>query len=298
MSGLITVVGATGHVGHELAERLLSEGTKVRAIARSADRLRVLVDKGAEAQVGSVEDPKFTSAAFRGADGVFVMLPPDYGHPDPLTRAHQLTDAIAAGLQVARVRYAVTLSSLGAERPEGTGPVRALHHLERRVNQIPSVNVVHLRPAYFFENYLSSIGLIRNAGILGGAFLPDLPMAMIASRDIAAVAAQLLGARSFTGQAVHELPGPKEYSQQEVAGILGDSIGRPDLRYVQFPDADFAQALTGVGFSSAAAQLFVELAHGVNQGLIAARTRRTAENTAPTRLEDFAQRVFAPAFNG
>ncbi|MGH9391827.1 MAG: SDR family oxidoreductase, partial [Vicinamibacteria bacterium] len=74
---MITVMGASGHVGRRIAEILLDSGEKVRALARSKEKLAPLEKKGAEAQTGDVTDARFLASAFRGAEGVFSLLPPD-----------------------------------------------------------------------------------------------------------------------------------------------------------------------------------------------------------------------------
>ena len=291
----IAVIGATGHVGYPLVEQLLAKGVRVRAIARRPERLQPLAARGAEPRAGSVLDPKFLAEAFRTADGVFAMIPPDTGHPDPRMRDRAVTDAIGAALQVARVRHAVTLSSIGADLPDQNGPIAGLYLLEQKVNAVPGMNAVHLRAGYFHENFLNSIGLIKSAGINGGRIRPDVPMAMVATRDIAAAAAGLLVDPSFSGQRARELQGPRDYTMQEVTTILGAAVGRPDLKYVQFSETDFVQALQAAGFSPAAAALFAEMSEALNSGLIKPQPR-TRETTTPTTLEEFAREVFAPAF--
>jgi uncharacterized protein YbjT (DUF2867 family) len=296
MAKTIAVLGATGNVGHVLVEKLLAGGAAVRAIGRTADRLAPLAARGAEPRVGLAEDPRFLAESFRRIDGAFVLLPPDYGHPDPSARARTLVDAAAAALQVARVPRVVALSSIGAERPDRNGPIAALHYLERRVNAIPGIHAVHLRAGYFFENLLASIGLIRSAGVNGGGLTPDLPMVMIASRDIGAVAASLLTNPTFTGQHSRELQGPRNYTSREATAILGAAIQRPDLAYVQFPEPDLRAAFLSAGFSPAMADLYLEMIRGFNNGSIKALEPRSLANTTPTTLEEFAQGVFAPAF--
>jgi uncharacterized protein YbjT (DUF2867 family) len=297
MGKTIAVVGATGNVGHALAELLLASGAGVRAIGRTADRLQPLAARGAEPRVGVAEDPKFLAEAFRGTDGVFAMIPPDFAHPDPLARTQALTTAIAAALQVARATHVVTLSSIGADRADRNGPIAGLHRFERQVSAVPGIHAVHLRAGYFFENWLANIPLIKSAGINGGALAGDLPIAMIATRDIAATAARLLVKPSFTGQRSRELQGPRDYTPAQATAILGAAIGRPDLAYVQFPYADFGAALTGAGFSRAMADLFLEMARGLNDRVIKALEPRSPDTTTATTLEEFAAADFAAAFN-
>jgi uncharacterized protein YbjT (DUF2867 family) len=295
MAKTIAVLGATGKVGHVLVEQLLAGGTAVRAIGRTAERLAPLVARGAEPRVGLAENPRFLAEAFRLADGAFVLLPPDLGHPDPAARSREITEAAAAALQVARVPRVVTLSSIGADHAGRNGPIAALHYLERRVNAIPGVHALHLRAGYFFENLLANVGLIRSAGINGGGLAPDLPVAMIASRDIGTVAAGLLTNPTFTGQRARELQGPRSYTSREATAILGAAIHRPDLAYVQFPEPDLRAAFLSAGFSPAMADQYLEMIRGLNDGSIKPLEPRSPANTTPTTLEEFASSVFAPA---
>lgn len=292
----VAIVGASGHIGLPLSRLLLARGVGVRVLGRSAEHLAELTHQGAEARVGSVDDPQFTSQAFRGVDAVWAMLPPAYAHPDPREHQRRAGDAIAAGIQVARVQRAVVLSSIGADQADGNGPIAGLHQLEQRLERVPGLHLVHLRAGYFMENHLASIGLVKSAGINGGHFRADLALSMIATRDIAAVAAELLAGAAFTGRTVRELRGPREYTFREATTILGQAIGRPDLAYVEFPAADFRGGLMGAGFSPAMADLFVEMTDGFNRGHCRWLTPRSAASTTPTTLEAFAREVYAPAF--
>lgn len=294
----VAIIGATGNVGRPLTHFLLERGVRVRALGRSPERLADLVARGAEARVGTVTDARFVAEAFRGVDAVWAMIPPNYGDPDP--RAHQtrVVDALGAGIQVARVRHIATLSSIGADQPAGNGPIAGLHDLEQRLNQVPGLHLLHARAGYFFENFLRSIGLIRQAGITGGLFRGDLPISMVATVDIARRAAEALAGPSFTGQSVLELRGPRDYTMREAAALLGAAIGRPDLAYVEFAAPDVRSALVAGGFSETMADLFVEMAQGFNTGHCRPLAPRSPASTTPTSLEHWAGGVFAPAFAG
>ncbi|MDH4130311.1 MAG: hypothetical protein OEV95_00730, partial [Gemmatimonadota bacterium] len=192
---------------------------------------------------------------------------------------------------------AVSLSSIGADEAEGNGPIGILHRLEQRLGQVPGLAAVHLRPGYFFENFLLSIGLIHQTGANGGAWNPDLPIPMIASRDVAAVAAALLSGKAPSGQRVRELHGPRDYSHREASAILGAAIEKPDLGYTQFSPEDARQGLIGMGISAVVADSFLEMIHGFGSGRLRPRQPRTGDTTTPTTLEEFARNVFAPAFH-
>jgi uncharacterized protein YbjT (DUF2867 family) len=292
----IAVVGSTGQVGGEVARLLLARGVGVRALGRNPEKLKSLAALGAEPHAPDCHDASALAQVFRHADGVFVMIPPGYDHPDPRTHQRETADAIAAALQVARTRHAVTLSSLGVEQPEGTGPILGLRAMEERLNRVPGLNLVHLRTGFFFENFLAGIGQIRAAGVHGGLIAPEVKIAMVASRDIGALAADLLAAPTFTGQRVREVHGQRRYTMPEATRILGAAIGQPDLAYVQLSEPDTLKGLLMAGLSRAMADLYVELFTALNRGLVRPLEPRPPSTVAPTSLEQFAGEVFAPAF--
>jgi uncharacterized protein YbjT (DUF2867 family) len=189
------------------------------------------------------------------------------------------------------VRYVVFLSSLGGDLPGGTGPIAGLHAQEERLRNLHGVNVLILRPALFFENLYATLGLIKHQGITGGALAPDLSVPMIATRDIADVAARALKAREWTGVVVRELLGPRDLTYAEATQILGTRIGKPDLQYVQFPYADYAAALVQMGMSQDFAALYIEMAKALNERRVTSSEGRRLENTTPTRFEDFAEEL-------
>ena len=73
---MITVMGATGHVGGRITELLLDAGEPVRALGRSTDKLASAVGRGASVLTGDAGDVSFLTQAFRGADAAFTLLPP------------------------------------------------------------------------------------------------------------------------------------------------------------------------------------------------------------------------------
>jgi len=289
------VFGATGHVGGIIAARLLEAGRKVRAVARSADKLKALAGKGAEVAAGSVDDPAFLRRTLDGARAAFVLLPPYFGTG---IRAWQDRTAGLLGdaLEAARVPYAVTLSSVGADQPSGNGPIAGLHVLEQRLDRIPNHSPLHLRPGYFFENHLMSIGMIKGMGLTGSALRGDLRFAQIASRDIGEVAARRLLALDWKGRLVQELQGERDLSMAEVAAVLGRAIGKPELKYVQFPYPDAQQGMVQMGLPEEMAVLYVEMSKGFNDGHVKPTQKRSEATTTPTSFERWATEVFAPAF--
>jgi len=208
---------------------------------------------------------------------------------------NQAGKVIADALRANHIRYVVHLSSIGAELERGNGPVRGLHYQEERLNELDA-NVVHLRPTFFMENHLGSIPVIKAMGVLGTPLRPDVPIPVIASQDIAAVAANLLTRLEFSGKSIRDLLGARDYTMVETTAILAKAIGRPEVKYVQF-DYEAAQTgLVGAGLKPDMARLYVELYRGFNEGHVRPGRPRDAASTTPTTLDEFARTVFAPAY--
>jgi len=290
---MITVMGATGNTGKPVVLKLIKEGCQVRALSRGLDKLKPLTEQGAETLSGDVSDAAFLSRAFAGAEAAYVLIPPLYQADDLLAYQNRVGESIRKALSASGVRHVVFLSSLGAEQSTGTGPIVGLHLIENRLREMPGLNVLLLRAGYFFENHFGSLGLIKQQGINGGAIAPDVPIAQIATRDIADAAASALLERDFSGVVVRELLGPRDLPMAEATRILGAKIGKPDLKYVQFPYDAFAGALLQIGFSANIAGLFAEMSGAINAGRVRSLEGRNGRNTTRTTFEAFADTLAA-----
>jgi len=293
---VIAVMGATGNTGRMVSERLLEGGSDVRALGRSTDRLAGLVAKGAEAAVGEAADAGYLTGAFRGAEAVYTLLPPNLQADDYSAFQDQVGEAITRAIEESGVGHVVFLSSIGADQPAGTGPIAGLHRQEGRLRSLEGVDVLALRPGFFFENHFETLGLIKHQGINGSAVAPDTSLPMIATRDIAEAAAKALITRDFSGFVVRELLGPRDLTMAEANGIIGDAIGNPDLTYVQFPYEDFEASLAQMGLPANIAALYTEMARAFNAGKVRTLEGRSEANTTPTSFETFAAEVLAPAY--
>jgi uncharacterized protein YbjT (DUF2867 family) len=288
------ILGASGNTGSIIADSLLSKGKKVRVVGRDAGRLQRFVRQGAEAFTGDMSDAAALTKAFSGARAAYLLLPPITSREDQ----ERESDAIAQAVTDSGLRYAVYLSSYGAQVPEGTGPVTGLHSSEQKLNAIGGLHVLHLRAAYFMENNLMSISMIQGMGMFGHALLPDLKLPMIATRDAGDYAAQRLLNLDFSGKQTRELLGERDLSMAEAITIIGRGIGKPDLRYVQFSYDQVQQVLEQMGMTPKKAAVYIEMFKAMNAGVLAAQEPRSRENTTPTSFETFVQDVFAPAYHG
>lgn len=293
---MYVVTGATGNTGSVVAKQLLAHGQKVRVLGRSAERLQPLANLGAEPFVADITDSATLVRAFTGAQAAYAMIPPDIGNPDPRGYQERVSDSVASALEKTGIKHAVVLSSVGADKPEKTGPVVGLHNLEQKLNRISGLNALYLRAAYFMENTLSQVGIIQGLGKTAGPVRGDLKLPMIATSDIGAFAADALLKLSFSGKATRELLGQRDLDYNELTSTLGKAINKSDLKYVQLPDEQIRPALLQMGMSPKMADLLLEMTAALNSGHMRALEKRSPENTTPTPYEAFVEEEFTPAY--
>ncbi|MFE6778223.1 NmrA family NAD(P)-binding protein [Streptomyces sp. NPDC057702] len=297
---MYVVTGATGRTGRAVVDALLRGGHHVRAVGRDARGLAVAA-AGAEPAVAEPTDAGALATAFRGAEGVYVMVQPNYVPDSPDFVAHQrrIVAAMVAALSDSGVRRVVTLSSWGADRESGTGPVVGLRHLERRTNTLEAA-VTHLRAGYFMENLLGQVRRVRDHGLLVAPLAPDVALPFVAARDVGRAAAHHLRAPTPARPGAPEVvapPGERDLSMTAVAAVLARVAGLPGLRYLQQPIEEFAAEQRAAGVSENVTGLMVEVARAINSGHLApARPRSTVTTVpAPTSLETFLTHTFLPA---
>jgi uncharacterized protein YbjT (DUF2867 family) len=295
---MYVIVGATGNTGSVVAEKLLANGEKVRVLGRDPKRLERFTQKGAEAYMADTSDAGALTKAFSGAKAVYALIPPNLSSPDVRAYQERTSDALAAAIEKNGIKHAVVMSSFGADKAAGTGPVLGLHSLEKKLEGIPGLNALFLRAGYFMENLLPQPGVIKSLGIMAGPVKEDLLLPMIATRDIGAVAAKVLLKLEFVGKRAHELQGLRDSSYAEVAKVVGAAIGKPELAYKQLSAAQLKPALVQMGMSSNMVDLLLEMADSLNSGHMKTLEPRSRENSTPTALETFVAEIFVPAYQG
>ena len=293
---MYVVLGASGNTGHIVASQLLSQGKKVRVVGRNADHLQFLAAKGGEVFAADLTDAQALTKAFHGAEAAYVMIPPNPASEDFRGFQERVSDSIASAARGSGVKNIVALSSIGADKVSGTGPVVGLHDLEQKLNQLEGVNVLHLRAGYFMENTLPQAAAIGRLGMAVGPLRPDLKLAMIATCDIGKAAAAALDRLDFHGKQTQELHGQRDLNYTEVATIIGKAVGKPDLKYVHASDEQVRGAMVQSGMSDNLAGLILEMAHALNSGHMRALEPRNEGNTTKTKFEDFVGEFFVPAY--
>jgi uncharacterized protein YbjT (DUF2867 family) len=290
------ITGGAGNISAPLVKNLLAAGKRVTVVGRNPDNLKELTQAGATAAIGSVEDVDFLTRTFKDADAVYTMIPPKWDAPQWKKHIGKIGENFATAIKGSSVKYVVNLSSIGAHLPDGVGPVSGLYLAENALNKLEGVNILHLRPSYFYHNLLSNVGLVKQAGIMGGNFAIDNnKFPIVDPQDISAAAFEELTSLKFTGHSVRYVVSD-EVSTDAIAKAIGSAIGKPDLAWVKFPDDQALQGMLQAGLSKEVAENYVEMGVALHSGKMAEDywKNRTGK-LGKVKLNDFAK-VFAAIY--
>jgi uncharacterized protein YbjT (DUF2867 family) len=196
---------------------------------------------------------------------VYTMVPPTFAAGNWKKYIALTGKNVADAIKSSGVKNVVNLSSIGAHMAEGCGPVSGLHSVEEYLNDLSGVNVLHLRAGFFYTNFLSQIEMIKNMGIMGGNYGENANLTLVHPNDIADVAAKELEDLLFKGKSILYIVSD-EKTTNEVATILGKAIGRPDLPWVNFKDADNLSGLIQAGLPEEIALNYTEMGVAMRSG--------------------------------
>lgn len=222
---VITV--ATGRIGGRVARELLAAGQDVRVVGRDRARLEPLVALGAVPFAGDVRDRAFLEAAFAGADAALLVVKVDPRERNFRRTFAEVGEGYAAAARATNLGAAVFISSTGAHDDRHRGLVILHADVERALDAVPDLNVVHLRCAFFFENLLYFAPASRARGALSSPLDPATEIDMISTADIAEKATRLLRDLDFRGKKPIELRGPEVLSLAAIAQKIALLRGRP-----------------------------------------------------------------------
>lgn len=296
MKKRIVVLGATGTVGSKISDILLNQGHQVTLIARHIEKLEKNRILGAEIIAGDITDVETLASAFKNADSAFVLLPDNTKAENTRAYQRQVTSFLIKAIENSGIRYIVNMSSLGSHMHEGNGMMAGTGEQEVRLNQLTDVNVLHIRSAYFMENFLRTIGLVKKMGFNGTVAAGDHAIPMVATEDAAAIAAAHLANLDFNGKSVRPVMGPRDYTYQEFTSIIGSAIGKPELSYVQLPVEQVTQVFLGNGYSKDFTHNLIEMGTAIKTGFMNYQ-KRDESTTTHTTAEAFVNSVYLPAYN-
>jgi uncharacterized protein YbjT (DUF2867 family) len=287
------ITGSIGNISRLIVGGLIRAGKEVIVLTSSKDRVADIEKLGAKALVGNVTDASYMKNAFKGADVVYTMIPPIWQTTNWKESQLVVARNYAESIRHNGVKHVVNLSSIGADVGKGIGPVDALHDFETMLNEMPGLHVRHLRPSFFFYNFLAQISLIKQAGIMGANYGDD-KLLLVDPKDIAAAALDELLGLTFQGSSIRYIVGD-ERTGKEVASVLGKAIGK-DLNWVVFTDEQQKQGMLQAGISETHAQAYTQMGVALREGVMQKDALKNKPSLATVKLEDFANE-FKAAFN-
>jgi uncharacterized protein YbjT (DUF2867 family) len=289
----ITVTGSLGNISKPLTQKLVKAGHKVTVISSNADKIAEIEALGAKAAIGLLSDADFLIKTFTGADVVYTMIPPNFAAENYRKYVSDTARVYAEAIRKSGVKRIVNLSSIGADINGGTGQISGVHDAETILNQLDNIAIKHVRAGFFYTNFYSNIPMIKQ-GFLGSNYNSDTRLLMVSPNDIAdAIAEELQG--TFSGKSVRYIISD-EHTLGEVTPILGNAIGNPDLKWVEFTDEQSYNGMLQGGLTPELASNFTEMGSAIRSGILWKDFDTTgAQITGKIKLEDFAKE-FAQSF--
>ena len=287
----ITVTTPTGNIGSKLSSILLDRGSELTVIARHPEKVKHLADRGAKIIAGEHDNAAIVEQAVQGSDALFWVMPPTSTSHDPLGDTRRFADVGASVIRKFPDLRVVQISSVGAHRPSGTGPISGLHYTEGKFRTVAK-HFVALRPNYFMENIFNSLHTIVTDGNIYTVSTGSATAPQVATLDIAAISADILLA-PVEGQRIVDIVGPEEISFDDSADIISEATGKT-VRVVTVPGDKLKISYVQAGLSPKVADLFIEMQGAFTRGLpheLLGYTKHIGKVT----YREFVREVFAPA---
>lgn len=287
------VTGATGRVGSKVARKLLDAGHAVRAFGRNRERLAPLAALGAIPVVGDMHDLASVEAAFRGADAALLCC---QGHPHAHDYRAEFARAgatYAAAARTTGLPHAVFVSTLGVHDDRNRGVILIHADVERVLNTVPSLNLVHLRAPSFYENIFYFLEPLKAAGVLTWPIASHAPLDMASTSDVADRAVRRLLALDFERSSAEELHGPALVTLAQIANMVARATGRPITAQPASRVTD-VEGMVHAGLGRDFAHLMNDAWDSFSRHLVRGVVDPTPASMLPTRVGEFIETAVAP----
>jgi len=234
---MILVTGATGNVGREVVNLLLSGGEKVVALTRHPEK--AALPEGAVVVGGDPSHPQTLTKALRDVEAILIS-PRALGDATAgAATAELLKLAAEQGAQRVVVLSAATVEYGGGYQRFADG-FRAVEDAAR-ASGLPWT---FLRSTDYASNSLAWVPQIRANGIVRGAY-GDGATPTIHERDVAAVSARALVDAAHAGH-IYVLTGPQSLSRRAKVRLIGEAIGR-EVFWEEIAPSQVRQAMLAQG---------------------------------------------------
>jgi uncharacterized protein YbjT (DUF2867 family) len=275
----IAVTTPNGNVGHHLTRMLVRSGVRPLLLTRHPEQISPELIPYVDVARADSQNADEVVDATRGVNAIY-WVDPSVMSEDPLADYARATEALMRAVAENGIGRVVFQSSVGAEKRHGAGEIDGLAATEIALDNIDA-DVTHLRCGYFFTNLLLDLKSLKS-GRLQTVLPLDAPMAWVAPRDIAEVAALTLLNREWMGHRVQAVHGPENLSWSQVAGILTQELGR-NVNIERVTDEEMRQQYVDAGMPGAMADAVLGMSTGLRDDF-APEQERSVVTTTPTTL--------------
>jgi len=260
---MFAITGITGNVGGEVARNLLAGGQPVRAVVRDLLKGEAWAKRGCDLVCAEINDAAALTAAFKGSEGVFVLVPPNFDPSPDFREARATAATLSSALDAARPGKVVYLSTIGAQATHSN--LLSQHTIIEQALGELSLPIAFLRPGWFMENSAWDVGSATKNGVIQSFLQPlDKPVPMVATADIGRVAAELLR-ETWSGHRIVELEGPRRVTPNEIATTFANLLGRP-VRVEVVPRETWESLFKSQGMGNPTPR--IQMLDGFNEGWI------------------------------
>ncbi len=260
---MFAITGITGQVGGELARHLLAAQQPIRAVVRDSQKGASWAERGSEVAVADINDTAALAAAFKQAEGVFLLVPPNFDPSPDFSEARAVAATLKSALETARPDRIVYLSTIGAQATQRN--LLTQHTIIEQAIGDLSIPITFLRPGWFMENFSWDVAPARESGVIPSFLQPlNKPVPMVATADIGRVAAELIQ-ETWMGRRVVELEGPHRVTPNEIAATFADLLGRP-VSMEAVPRKTWESLFKSQGMKNPTPR--IQMLDGFNQGWI------------------------------
>jgi NAD(P)H dehydrogenase (quinone) len=287
---MFAIMGITGNVGGEVARNLLAAQQPVRGVVRDVVRSGEWAQRCREVAQADINDAPALTSAFQGAEGVFVLVPPNFD-PSPDFREARATGAtLRSALEAARPGKVVYLSTIGAQASQSN--LLSQHGIIERALGDLSAPITFLRPGWFMENSSWDVTLAREKGVIPSFLQPlDKPVPMVATADIGRVAVELLQ-ETWSGRRVVELESQHRVTPNEIAAAFAKLLGRA-VRMEAVPRDTWETLFKSQGMQNPTPR--IRMLDGFNEGWIEFERGETGSRKGNVALETVLQTLIERA---
>jgi uncharacterized protein YbjT (DUF2867 family) len=296
----IVITGSLGNISRPLTQTLVRNSHTVTVITSNNERQIEIEAIGASAAVGSMEDAGFLTKTFMGADMVYCMETLGHGfffnkQLDYVTAITNIGTNYKKAIQNSGVKKVIHLSSVGAHTDKGNGMLASHFNVEQILRQLPDDIIIKtMRPVGFYYNMLSYIPTIKSAGAIIQNYGGDQKEPWVSPFDIANVIAEEVES-PFDRIKIRYIASD-ELSPNEVTKILGEAIGKNNLKWLTIPDEQMLKNMITAGMNAGIAKGLVEMNAGRRKGVLYEDYYRNRPTLGNTKLSDYV-REFTAVFN-